>query len=105
MKTTIILAAISLSVVTTSAFAESDSYIKCAFDDFDTNSEVINTTTTQAIEKTAPAAAASENYIAWTFDDFDSNCDVINSTTIQADEAAAMLAVFYEKDVSDEIGW
>lgn len=103
MKTTIILAAISLSVVTTSAFAESDSYIICEFDDFDTNSEVINTTSTQATEKTVPAA--SENYIAWTFDDFDNNCDVINSTTIQADEEAAMLAVFYEKDVSDEIGW
>lgn len=104
MKITIILAAISLSVVTTSTFAESDSYIICEFDDFDTNSEVIGTATTQATEKTAVAAAASENYITWTFDDFDSNCDVINNTTIQADEEA-MLAVFYEKDVSDEIGW
>lgn len=100
---TIILTAISLSAATTSTFAASDSYITCAFDDFDSNYEVIDSATTQVTEETA--SAASDNYIPWTFDDFDSNCDVINSTTIQAAEETAMLAVISENDEIDDIGW
>ena len=76
INTAIILTAISLSAATTSTFAASDSYIPWTFDDFDSNCEVIDNTTTQAREETT--SAASDNYVSWTFDDFDSNCEVID---------------------------
>ena len=76
INTTIILTTIILSAATPATFAASDSYIPWTFDDFDSNCEVIDNTTTTATDETA--SLASDNYISWTFDDFDSNCEVID---------------------------
>ncbi len=77
----IILAAITLTTATSSAFAASSSDISWTFDDFDSNCEVVDNAPVQASEKAAAvvtASVGSDKYIPWGFDDFDSNCEVID---------------------------
>ena len=57
----IILTTVSLSAATSSAFAASDNYIPWTFDDFDSNCEVIDTTTTLAVQDTYVLPVISED--------------------------------------------
>ena len=57
----IILTTVSLSAATSSTFAASDNYIPWTFDDFDSNCEVIDTTTTLAVQDTYVLPVISED--------------------------------------------
>lgn len=78
-KTATLLTILSLSAVTTSAFAGDDSYIPWTFDDFDSNCQVIDATGAK-LQKPASTQAENDAYIPWTFDDFNSNCEVVDAT-------------------------